>query len=404
MFFFAFVVRFVKLAALFIGAANAYIITWLTLSWLWNSERTAEFLTTVQASSTLGANRAYFYRGAITPFVFGAYCFWYVAVTIYTLLLYVVTNVNLLVFSSRVVHTVFCRFSGFCMLQLVSCRLLFVGVSNWTVYLLLYSFFVAASLCYRADATYFLVEHQFIVVPDFVFDLYMDYCATYIQQLSDIWAGFYANVVQSSFQCYRESFKDIPMEAVGSPDSMANAVQIVRTLPFDSRVILLTLGQTVYHNGKFPKSKKTVGFEYGLLSAAFPHVCEGISADNLSSRHATHVNQAGLIGAMGRFYIVYCLFVMAVIEKLVVRHGGSKVAPSRESCYRRIDAQFNRRNRASTVQSTFKLSGAGFLSFKAEKDKMDASKAPAKTSRRTRGLAQGTEAGEVKAQSLQSIF
>jgi len=131
-------------------------------------------------------------------------------------------------------------------------------------------------------------------------------------------------------------------------------------------------------------------------------VCEGISADNLSSRHATHANQAGLIGAMGRFYIVYCLFVMAVIEKLVVGHGGSKVAPSRESCYRHIDALFNRRNSASTVQSTFKLSGAGFLNFN-EKDKRDASKAPAKTSRRTRGLAQGTE-GEVKAQSLQFIF
>jgi hypothetical protein len=79
-------------------------------------ERTAEFLTTVQASSTLWANRAYFYRGAITPFVFGAYCFWYAAVTIYTLLLYVVTNINLLVEPSRVMHTVFCGFSCFCML------------------------------------------------------------------------------------------------------------------------------------------------------------------------------------------------------------------------------------------------------------------------------------------------
>lgn len=82
---------------------------------------------------------------------------------------------------------------------------------------------------------------------------------------------------------------------------------------------------TVYHNGKFPRSKKTVGFEFGLLSAAFPHVCEGITADNLSDRQRIHNKQAGLIGALGTFYIVYCLFVMAIMETLVVGCSGLRL-------------------------------------------------------------------------------
>jgi hypothetical protein len=90
------------------------------------------------------------------------------------------------------------------------------------------------------------------------------------------------------------------------------------------------------------------------MSSAFLQVCEAITADHLSSRHITIGNQAGLVGALGIVYIVYCLFIMAALEVLVVGHIGSKTAPNRESCYGRVNVLFERRSRAVAVSSAFK--------------------------------------------------
>jgi hypothetical protein len=45
----------------------------------------------------------------------------------------------------------------------------------------------------------------------------------------------------SFFVCYRESFKDIPMADMKNANSVAIAVQTVRSLSFEIRVLLLTL-------------------------------------------------------------------------------------------------------------------------------------------------------------------
>lgn len=126
---------------------------------------------------------------------------------------------------------------------------------------------VALSLVYRADALFMLGESG-----------NSDFLDSVIGLIAQFWA-----ILVSMFYCYRDSFKDMSMEAIGSPESVANATQIVGALSLPVSVLLLTLGLTVYHSGKFPKSKKTIGFEFRLMSAAFPHVCEGITAEQQSS-------------------------------------------------------------------------------------------------------------------------
>lgn len=269
----------------------------------------------------------------------------------------------------------------------VSYGLIRFGVGAWAVYLFVYSFFVALCTCFRADAIINLAEHREYLLP-----------ATVMNFFCSIWES----MLSICFR-HRDSFKDIPMSEVSNPDSMANAVQIVRSLSQEIRVLLLTLGQTVYHNGKFPKSKKTVRFEFGQLSAAFPHVCEGISVDNLIDRQAIHRKQAGQVGALGIFYIVYCLFVLRVMETLVVGSSRSKAAPNRVSCYARVDALFTRRSQAASTKSNFKLSGAGYLEFVNQKTEQNTRSKEEKT-RRTRRKTSTTPADTLLDNLYRDIF
>lgn len=109
---------------------------------------------------------------------------------------------------------------GFMGLWLLRHRLLYLKVRNWVIYLLLYSFFVALFTCTRADALVVLAEHWDV-------HLFAPVIMLFAHMLS-------------FFHCYRDSFKDIPLEHVRNADSVANAVQIVRSLSFEVRVLLLT--------------------------------------------------------------------------------------------------------------------------------------------------------------------
>lgn len=170
--------------------------------------------------------------------------------------------------------------------------------------------------------------------------------------------------VSSFFVSFRESFADIPMADVGKPESMNTRVQIVGSLGFETRVQQLTQVLTVYHGGKRPKNKKTVGAEFGILSVTFPHVTEGITSEHQNTAHSTYLSQAGLIGALGTFYVVYCLFALAVMQVLVVGNSGAKSAPSSAALYLRVDSLFKRASRRSSTRSTFSLSGQGYLAYK----------------------------------------
>ena len=335
--------RIIQLTVLFVGVVNRYLIIQLSLSWLWDRGRTCEVQ---QICQGYYPNRVYFYALARTPLIVRAWQLWYGAVGLNLLVGLAVTNTHVWFPYMCVMATCYA------LLWFTSYSLVFGGVKQWTVYLLVYHVLLAVALVQLADLSFTLLETDVVHVTSLV----MDGLNAFV-----LW-------IWSFMLCYRDSFKDMPMEAVGNPDRVRNAAQIVLSQSFEVRVLLQTLGQTVYHNGKFPKSKKTVGFEYGLLSNAFPHVCEGISAEHQVTRHGTYMNQAGLIGALGSFFVVYCLFVLGVMECQVVGKRGSKHAPSSSSCYARVDNLFNIRNRASAVSSSFQLTGTGYQEYKAQKD------------------------------------
>lgn len=352
-------VRFVLLTAWFSAAGSSFVVVWRTLCWLWDRERTAELFLSIRAHYP---NMAYFYALVVSALVLMVKFACYSLVGQYVL--------GELVFETSHIWFPYLAYAVLCIMQLqiMSYRQLQIGVRNWTVYQALYCFFLALFVCCRANAAFVLAQSGFLVLPSPVTEVFVR-----------IW-----EFLASLFLCYGDSLKDIPMDQIGNRESIPNAVQIVRSLPFEIRVLLLTLGQTVYHNGKFPKSKKTIGFEFGLISAVFPHVCEGITADHLSDRYLTHNKQVRLIGALGKFYIVYRLFVLAVMETLVVGSRGSKTAPNRESCYGRVIPLFDTRVRATSTRSTFKLTGAGFLDFLESKKRRDRASRQKPTAPKTR--------------------
>lgn len=176
------------------------------------------------------------------------------------------------------------------------------------------------------------------------------------------------NFCTSFLVSYREGFKDLPFERIGSADSIQTRVQLVSSMNFEVRVILLTLGMTLYHNGKFPKNKKTVGLEYVILCGAFPQVCEGITEADLISAHERNQNIAGLIRSLGIVYVIHGQFCMAVIQALVQGNRGWKRAPSDQSIYKRMDPVFTKRQQSSATGVNFQLSGAGFLDYQKKKN------------------------------------
>ena len=174
-----------------------------------------------------------------------------------------------------------------------------------------------------------------------------------------------AGIIGLQFVSFRETFKDIPEAQIGNADSIPNRVQLVGSLDLNVRVILQTLGLTVYHGGKFPKSKKTLGFEFSVLNSSIPSVCEGVSPEHLAQCHSTHQTQAGLMAALGRFFVAYALFVQRVIQHLVIAKGGSKSRPNETAYYARADGLFARRKRRSATSSSFNLTGRAYLAYKA---------------------------------------
>lgn len=142
---------------------------------------------------------------------------------------------------------------------------------------------------------------------------------------------------------------------------MPLAVQVVSSLSVQVRTLILALALTVFHGGKFPKSRKTVRFETGVLEVRFPEALEGISSSDIIRCQESHGSQASLIRALGFFYVVYFLFILSVMQRLVVGACGAKGGPSSEVCYKRRTPLYNRRVKSRSRRSGFVLSGSGFL-------------------------------------------
>lgn len=298
--------------------------------------------------------RASFYSAAIALFVSRAWVFCFVTKNLFSFILIFSANnyTWILDVSTSTAYM-------FVFAWLFSSWAICLKINKWNVYVLQKRFLFAVLLCVRADFMFLTLS------PDI------------LQLIDSVWSNLFGFLIS-----YRESFKDIHFEKISDPESITRAIQIVGSLSFEVRVLLQSLGQAVYHNGKFPKNKKMVGFEFGLLSVAFPHVCEGITADNLIGCRNTYGNQAGMIGALGIVYVVYGQFCLSVIEVLVVGNSGAKTAPQPASCYKRVGALFNRRNRAVKTKSNFKLTGAGQLDYLTQCDRRKDGKALRSRSRR----------------------